>query len=434
MEKIKVARLGLGSKAPYFTPGLWALRLVSTEAVPTMAVDEGWRLYVNPSFADKLSERELVGVLWHELEHLLRAHHARAREMGVDRRIHRLWNLATDAAINDGAQELGFTLPEGVIYPERLGLEPGGLEEAYYRALLEQGAEDPFQGEGDGLDGGVGAEGEGDGASPPPGAAEPGRSSAATWDHGSRADSLKRPWELPRYHAEHPAVGEVQAAQLREEVARRVLEHHRSRGTLPAGMVRWAEGVVNPVVPWRRVLQGRVREGLRRVQGCARATYERPYRRQAAFGRVLMPGSYDVRPRVAVVIDTSGSVSDRMLAHALAEVDALLRKAGAEVWALAVDAAAAQAQKVRRAHEVVLLGGGGTDMRVGIEAALELRPKVDLVVVLTDGFTPWPAEPPRVPVVAGIFGDPGAPAGAHAVYAVPEVPEFIKAVPIPLHE
>jgi predicted metal-dependent peptidase len=418
MEKVKVARLALGSKAPYFAPGLWALRLVSTEAVPTMAVDEGWRLYVNPSFADKLSERELVGVLWHELEHLLRAHHARAREMGVDRRTHRLWNLATDAAINDGAQELGFTLPEGVIYPERLGLEPGGLEEAYYRALLEQAEEDPFQGE-------VGAEDEGDGASPPPDAAEPGRPSAAAWDHGSGADGLERPWELPRDHAEHPAVGEVQAAQLREEVARRVLEHHRSRGTLPAGMVRWAEGIVNPVVPWQRILQSRVREGLRRVQGRTRATYERPHRRQAAFGRVLMPGSYDVRPRVAVVIDTSGSVSDRMLAQALAEVDALLSRVGAEVWALAVDAAAAQAQKVRRARDIKLVGGGGTDMRVGIEAALELRPKVDLVVVLTDGFTPWPAEPPRVPVVAGIFGDAGTLTGAYAV------PEFIKAVTIP---
>lgn len=417
MEKIKVARLGLGSKAPYFTPGLWALRLVSTEAVPTMAVDEGWRLYVNPSFADKLSERELVGVLWHELEHLLRAHHARAREMGVDRRTHRLWNLATDAAINDGAQELGFTLPEGVIYPERLGLEPGGLEEAYYRALLEQAEEDPFQREGDG------PEGEGDGASPPP--------DAAAWDHGSGADGLERPWELPRDHAEHPAVGEVQAAQLREEVARRVLEHHRSRGTLPAGMVRWAEGVVNPVVPWQRVLRSLVRQGLRQVLGRTRVSYERPHRRQAAFGRVLMPGSYDVRPRVAVVIDTSGSVSERMLAQALAEVDALLSRVGAEVWALAVDAAAAQAQKVRRARDIKLVGGGGTDMRVGIEAALELRPKVDLVVVLTDGFTPWPAEPPRVPVVAGIFGDPEAPAETHAVYAVPK---FIKAVPIPLHE
>lgn len=425
MEKIKVARLGLGSKAPYFTPGLWALRLVSTEAVPTMAVDEGWRLYANPSFADKLSERELVGVLWHELEHLLRAHHARAREMEVDRRTHRLWNLATDAAINDGAQELGFTLPEGVIYPERLGLEPGGLEEAYYRALLEQAEEDPFQREGDG------PEGEGDGASPPPGAAEPGRPSAAAWDHGSGADGLERPWELPRDHAEHPAVGEVQAAQLREEVARRVLEHHRSRGTLPAGIVRWAEGVVNPVVPWQRVLRSLVRQGLRQVLGRTRVSYERPHRRQAAFGRVLMPGSYDVRPRVAVVIDTSGSVSERMLAQALAEVDTLLSRVGAEVWALAVDAAAAQAQKVRRARDIKLVGGGGTDMRVGIEAALELRPKVDLVVVLTDGFTPWPAEPLRVPVVAGIFGDPEAPAETHAVYAVPK---FIKAVPIPLHE
>lgn len=61
---------------------------------------------------------------------------------------------------------------------------------------------------------------------------------------------------------------------------------------------------------------------------------------------------------------------------------------------LCCDAAASERQSVRNVQQVKLLGGGGTDMRVGIEEAAALRPKMDLIVTFTDGYTPWPEEPP----------------------------------------
>jgi len=42
-----------------------------------------------------------------------------------------------------------------------------------------------------------------------------------------------------------------------------------------------------------------------------------------------------------------------------------------------------------------LQGGGGTDMGVGIAAAGQLRPTPKIIVVLTDGFTPWPDTLPK---------------------------------------
>ncbi len=54
------------------------------------------------------------------------------------------------------------------------------------------------------------------------------------------------------------------------------------------------------------------------------------------------------------------------------------------------------------------MGGGGTDMGEGIAQAVALRARPSVVVVLTDGWTPWPqTPPPRTKVVAGLIGPEG---------------------------
>jgi hypothetical protein len=79
--------------------------------------------------------------------------------------------------------------------------------------------------------------------------------------------------------------------------------------------------------------------------------------------------------------------------------------AGSSVSVLACDAAAQTVNRVRRARDARLAGGGGTDMRVGLAAATQLRPRPDLVVVFTDGYTPWPdTPPPGSAVIAAILG------------------------------
>ena len=98
-----------------------------------------------------------------------------------------------------------------------------------------------------------------------------------------------------------------------------------------------------------------------------------------------------------MVCDTSGSMSEDLLAKALAEVEGLLRALGLarQVRVLACDTAVAPAQRVTSARQVQLVGGGGTNMGTGIAAAVALRPRPAVTVVLTDGYTPWPAAAPR---------------------------------------
>jgi len=58
------------------------------------------------------------------------------------------------------------------------------------------------------------------------------------------------------------------------------------------------------------------------------------------------------------------------------------------------------------------------NMGAGIEAASALRPRPAVTVVITDGYTPWPAAAPKgMRVVAGLLGDdaPAAPAWARSV-------------------
>ena len=126
-------------------------------------------------------------------------------------------------------------------------------------------------------------------------------------------------------------------------------------------------------------------------------------------------------PTVAVVIDTSGSMDDHDLAAALADVAGVLRSVGIRgnrVTVIACDAAAGVAQRVSRVEQIELFGGGGTDMSVGIAAALALPQRPDVIVVLTDGVTPWPEHPPATRVIAGLIGEhpPQPPDWIESVY------------------
>jgi predicted metal-dependent peptidase len=184
----------------------------------------------------------------------------------------------------------------------------------------------------------------------------------------------------------------------------RIAQQARERGTVPAHWRRWAEEKLRPKVDWRRQLRAAVRAALATVSGAADYSYRKLPRRR--LPNIVTPGLVQPVPEVAIVVDTSGSMDDRLLAQALAEVHGVLRATGTHgATVLTVDAAVHTVQRVFDARQVRPVGGGGTDMRVGIDAALKLRPRPHVIVVLTDGYTPWGDVPVRgVKVIAGIVG------------------------------
>ncbi|MCU0262785.1 MAG: VWA-like domain-containing protein [Candidatus Nanopelagicales bacterium] len=233
----------------------------------------------------------------------------------------------------------------------------------------------------------------------------PGDHSGADPSCGSGCDGVHRAYELPEL-GDAGGLNPVAAEAVRRAVAIE-FQANPGRGDLPGDWGRWVSTILDPVVDWRNVLHAAVRRGLGWATGHTDYTYTRISRRQAAAGQVILPALRRHVPRVGIVVDTSGSVDDGLLAQALGEIDGVLSALGVadpQVSVLAVDAALHAVTTVRRADAVRLAGGGGTDMALGITAAQELRPPVDVILVLTDGRTGWPGHPAAVPVIAVLIG------------------------------
>ena len=173
--------------------------------------------------------------------------------------------------------------------------------------------------------------------------------------------------------------------------------------------MRWAEACLDPQLDWRQLLRAAVRQGVAVTTGSADYTYQRLSRRRQP--NVVLPAMAKPIPAAAIVIDTSGSVGDAELSLAATEVHGCLRHLGVRrdlltVWATDTVAQRVPASVFASGRRVQLQGGGGTDMAVGIEAALAARPLPGLIVVITDGHTPWPLRAPSARVVVALLPSP----------------------------
>jgi len=370
-HKLAVARLWAVSRQPYMAAALFASPVIVVADLKRVTVDEAWRLYVDPELVKRWSVEVLGSTLIHHAGHLVRDHAGRARDCGVAGHDAADWATAADAEINDDLVASGLRLPSDPVLPQSLGWAPGRLAEEYFRADRRR---DPLE--------------------------EP--------DCGSGADAHPRPWEMIAA-GESGGLPRGEQHLIRSQVASQALSYAREgMGRLPASWRRWAEDVLEPKVDWRRLLAAEVRKGVAAVAGLVDYTYQRPSRRAGVSPDVILPAMQRPTPEVVVVCDTSASMTQEQLAQVLSEVGALLRGVGVarrRLRVVAVDAAVHTVKRVSKVGQVDLVGGGGTDMSAGLAAVARLRPRPSVVVVLTDGMTPWPAVAPRgFQVVVALVG------------------------------
>ncbi len=368
-DRIRRARYYAMMRAPYLSAALMALRPGGPADIGTVAVDRWGRLYWSPRWVDKQPVPRLAAALVHECGHVVRGHADRCGGRDPE-----LWNVAADAEINDSTL-LGprgpLPLGDQYIYPEKLGAPRGLTAEMYYDRLRQQARQVRAQ----------------------------------AHDCGSCAGGDARPYEAPAPQAGGPpGLSDIERRAVARQTARDIQRAaSRAPGSVPADWMRWADAELGPPrVRWQALLRGMVSRAVRQARGRADYTYTQPARRQVPG--IVMPGMAAPVVHVAVVIDTSGSMTDADLRAALSEIEGIVQAAGAPARVYACDTRAHDAGHAASGRDVRarLRGGGGTDMAAGIAAALEASPRPACIIVITDGYTPWPQRPPGVPVIAAI--------------------------------
>jgi predicted metal-dependent peptidase len=410
---VRAGRVLAIETCPYLDVALTAMIPVPVVGLGTVATDARWRFYYDParlmSFPEARRRRVLVADWLHEVGHQLRDHAARWQLLGAPPQLHPVYNTAGDALINADLADLDVMLLATDVTFASLPDDVNRTmttEQIYQRLLSEM----PTSGSRAGLVGG-GSRGGG---------------SARPSDCGSGAGGPRRDWELPIGDADPNAAqdgdpgvpdpgpgagpglsdGSVDADRaelIRQETATQILSHAKARGigSVPHRLRKWADGYLSPATDWRQELRSAVSRSLGQAAGRFDYSWVRPPRRR--IPGYTTPGmAAPEPPTVAVVVDTSGSMSADDLAQAIADITALARAAGGAsrtppVRVIPCDTRPGPVQGVRRGADIAglqLTGGGGTDMAAGIHRAAELSPRPRVLVVITDGDTPWPQHAP----------------------------------------
>ena len=378
--RVMAARIVAQARWPYLSTLLFNLKIVESSQLPTLAVDDGWRMYYSPDFVMEQTAEALATMVLHEALHCVNQHGPRFRALSQSRHLHVTWNFAGDVGINhvlDRAQmPWGDFEPLRFTHLSKFDVNPEmGTEEIFFTIVeyYEQHPEEVDQ----------------------------------FSDCGSIIGGEARDYEISRGDSDNPAIKSDQQDVIRDQVAQEILKHAYAKGigSIPGELLRWAQELLEPTIDWRKALAGAFRTSLATVLGRRDYVYTRPSRRQSAMRignhEIILPSMRKpAPPAIAIIVDTSGSIGNDEITLFLSEVDGIVKANGISqgVTVIPCDADIGEIQKLRSRGAITslkLTGGGGTDMGVGIAAAGKLRPTPKIVIVLTDGFTPWPTSLPK---------------------------------------
>lgn len=387
-------------KEPFYGHLLGGLVRRVSEDVPTAAValtSRGPELIVNPLFFIKeLNTKERVAVIKHEALHIIFRHLYRKPKKNADLK---LFNIAADLVVNQliapwPLPETGVTLKT---FPD-YDLRPDQTVEWYYDKLfkLKKAAlkQNNAQSGNDGDGGGSIDSGEAENA---PQSMEALKRMIDQTSHGDH--SL---WAA--CGGDEGANGEPMSQTLIDALEVDIERHIiRARNRMPVSQwgsipldiqteLQSIEQNRKPKVDWRRTLRLFANSGYR--------TSLVPTNRRMSKRFNTFPGTRVKREkRVAVVIDTSGSIAMDQLELFSAEIHGIWRS-GADVHIIECDASVQRTYPYKGKPLDNVQGGGGTSFDPAFEWLKNMRNgRFDACIFLTDGMAREPKIRPRCPVM-----------------------------------
>ena len=405
LDQLMVWRSEALERMPYFSRILFSFRPLDAPGLGTFACDPDYRLYIDFDAVVSKGLAWCSEALLHECGHMYNDHAARATEYRVQAGEQHSWNLAGDAEINDDLVAAGCrSIALSGVLPRHLHMSDHLLAEQYMDTLRNKRPP-------------AGSASKPGGADQTPGGGDP-MDDDPFGGCGSASGGMAAPCELPTSDdcgGAAPAATESEKKVIEIATAAAVREHAAKHpGSTPGGLVERANAILAPSkLPWRQILSSSVRRATAMRAGVHDTTFQRPNRRKgrvevAPGRRSIYPGSYSPEPLIALVRDTSGSMGRYELEMVSVEVEGIARQLGVRSEALRVIDVDATVNTVKGYRGVSTLedvaGRGGTDMGAGVAFAATLRPRPTVIVVVTDGYTPWPDVKPRVPVVICVVG------------------------------
>lgn len=376
ISKFARAKVQVGLKHPFFATLMMMTPHVMDCSIPT-ACTNMISIRYNPKFLEGLPSIEMVMfVIVHEMGHIFLKHGMRR---GL--RDPHLWNIACDHAINLMLDAAGFTLwPKCHADPQYIGMSA----EAIYEQLVKDEAQKPKQPQQQpqqpGSGSGSGQPGQGQ---PSPGSAPPPQGPYSHLPSDPLGDDVQEPAGPGNQQARDEAEREVNQRVARAAAVARMA------GKMPGEIERLLGDYFDPPLRWQDIFSEYM---LRLVNDD-----ESWNRRNRRFGDIYLPGRKSTRMGEVVVIgDTSGSMGEDVFGMIAVQLNEICESCKPErvrvIWA---DDKDCNLEEIFEPDDEILLhpkGGGGTDMRKPLRFVEQYDP--DVVLLITDGWTPWPKDTP----------------------------------------
>jgi predicted metal-dependent peptidase len=174
-----------------------------------------------------------------------------------------------------------------------------------------------------------------------------------------------------------------------------IREASNCRGTVPAFAKRILEELSNPQINWRTILNDFIQEEI------CDYSFSPPDRRfdDNPFFLPDFNEKEEVVKDILFMIDTSGSMSNKMITAAYSEIKGAIDQFGGKLkgWLGFFDAAIIEPVPFEDEEEFKIIrpaGGGGTDFQIIFEyinGYMKDTPPAS-VIILTDGYAPFPKE------------------------------------------
>lgn len=392
IEKIAKAKAKLMLDHPYFGTVVSALKLEPSDNVEAFLSD-GIRLQYNDEYFDNADVEEVEFALANGAMHTVLGHHQRSND-----RYDWLWQLATDYTVNAMLVSNGLQLPQRANYQERfkgmyaeevyemlrseiINEELSADESLKEQAHDEQGKSNNDRVSQEGIQAPDDWNKDGD---------RPRQSAHSDGTNKQNAPQNQRAVQnhTPDENEEESFQKDINALrQELEEQFEQIFQKLNRQGSLPKELEFVVPKYFSHKIHWRERL-------YRYIASYAKSTYAfMPPNMKYLYRGIYLPSLSSDLLRIAIAVDTSGSIDEKLLGTFLAEVESIMESyPNYEIDLITADAKV-QSHRIFLPGEGLdykMSGRGGTDFSAVFDYIDQTIDNPTLLLYFTDGYGTFP--------------------------------------------